>query len=100
VDLLVRDRIDRSLEHVFTILSLELEREPLRMAFRALHHDDVPHRGTALEYLYTILPNEIRDAVWPLLGKPGPLSTARSAEAILADLVRATPRQDKTITFP
>src|SRR6185503_3980681 len=39
--LLVRDRIDRSLEHVFTILSLHLEREPLRMAFRALHHDDV-----------------------------------------------------------
>ncbi|HZO13034.1 MAG TPA: HEAT repeat domain-containing protein, partial [Polyangiaceae bacterium] len=89
-DVLVRDRIDRSLEHVFTILSLHLEREPLRMAFRALHHEDVRHRGTALEYLHTILPADIRDAVWPLFGEPGPLSTARAAEEILADLVRAT----------
>ena len=32
---------------IFTILSLHLEREPLRMAFRALHHEDAHHRGTA-----------------------------------------------------
>jgi ATP:ADP antiporter, AAA family len=88
--LLVRDRIDRSLEHVFTILSLHLEREPLRMAFRALHHDDVHYRGTALEYLSTVLPAEIRDAVWPLLGDTGPLPEGRPAQDILADLVRST----------
>ena len=41
VDMLIRDRVDRSLEHVFTILSLQLEREPLRIAFAALHHEDV-----------------------------------------------------------
>ncbi len=56
--MLVRDCVDRSLEHVFTILSLHLEREPLRMAFRALHHEDPRHRGTALEYLHTVLPSE------------------------------------------
>ena len=87
---LVRDRVDRSLEHVFTIISLELEREPLRMAYRALHHPDVRHRGTALEYLHTVLPGEIREAVWPLLGETGPLTEVRPAVDILADLVRAT----------
>src|SRR4029077_1561123 len=36
-DRLLRDRIDRSLEHVFTILALHLDRDSLRIAFRALH---------------------------------------------------------------
>ena len=89
-EVLVRDRIDRSLEHVFTLLALHLEREPLRMAFRALHHQDVRHRGTALEYLDTVLPAEIRNAVWPLLGETGPLPKARAAQEVLADLARAT----------
>ncbi len=89
-DLLARDRVDRTLEHVFTILSLHLDREPMRMAYRALRHADVRHRGTALEYLQTILPHDIRDAVWPLVGALAPLPAARSAREILADLLRAT----------
>lgn len=88
--LLAQDRVDRTLEHVFTILALHLEREPLRMAYRALHHPDVRHRGTALEYLQTILPHDLRDAVWPLVGALAPLPPPRSAKAILADLLRAT----------
>jgi AAA family ATP:ADP antiporter len=90
MELLARDRVDRSLEHVFTILSLHLEREPLRMAFRALHHDDARHRGTALEYLETILPAEVRAEIWPYLGAAAPLVTARPASEILADLASAT----------
>jgi hypothetical protein len=89
-DLLARDRVDRTLEHVFTILGLHLDREPMRMAYRALRHADVRHRGTALEYLQTILPHDIRDAVWPLVGALAPLPAARSAREILADLLRAT----------
>ncbi len=89
-DLLARDRVDRTLEHVFTILALHLEREPMRMAYRALRHPDVRHRGTALEYLQTVLPHDIRDAVWPLLGALAPLPAARGAKEILADLLRAT----------
>jgi ATP/ADP translocase len=89
VDGLVRDRVDRSLEHVFTILCLHLEREPLRLAFRALHHEDPKFRGTALEYLDTVLPVEIRDLVWPLLGEAVPLPSARSAPELLADLALA-----------
>ncbi len=89
VDSLMRDRVDRTLEHVFTILSLNLEREPLRMAFRALHHQDTAFRGTALEYLDTVLPAEIRHIVWPYLGEAAPLPTARSARELLAELARA-----------
>jgi AAA family ATP:ADP antiporter len=94
-DLLARDRVDRTLEHVFTILGLHLEREPMRMAYRALRHPDVRHRGTALEYLQTILPHDIRDAVWPLVGALAPLPAVRSARAILGDLLRATVVQAK-----
>ncbi|HEY0484015.1 MAG TPA: hypothetical protein VGD37_41130 [Kofleriaceae bacterium] len=94
-DLLARDRVDRTLEHVFTILGLHLEREPMRMAYRALRHADVRHRGTALEYLQTILPHDIRDAVWPLVGALAPLPAVRSARAILGDLLRATVVQAK-----
>lgn len=94
-DLLARDRVDRTLEHVFTILGLHLEREPMRMAYRALRHPDVRHRGTALEYLQTILPHDLRDAVWPLVGALAPLPAARSAREILADLLRATVVQTK-----
>jgi AAA family ATP:ADP antiporter len=92
-NLLARDRVDRRLEHMFTILSLYLEREPLRMAFRALHHEDVRHRGTALEYLETVLPSEVRAAVWPFLGETGPLPAPRPVEEILSELVLATTGQ-------
>jgi AAA family ATP:ADP antiporter len=88
MQMLARDRVDRSLEHVFTILSLHLEREPLRMAFRALHHEDTHHRGTALEYLETILPPEVRDGIWPYLGATAP-RRARPANEILAELAAA-----------
>jgi hypothetical protein len=89
VDALLRDRVGRSLEYVFTILSLQLEREPLRMAFRALYHDDTKYRGTALEYLDTVLPREVHDALWPLLGETGPLPPPRAAQEILAELALA-----------
>jgi AAA family ATP:ADP antiporter len=93
METLTRDRVDRSLEHVFSILALHLEREPLRIAFRALHHEDSHHRGTALEYLDTILPAEVRDAMWPYLGGAAPLRTARSPNEILGELVAAAVRR-------
>jgi ATP:ADP antiporter, AAA family len=88
-DRLVRDRIDRSLEHVFNILALQLDRESVQIAFNALHEEDSAVRGTALEYLETVLPDEIRDAVWPYLGEQRPMRAPRPAKEILADLVRA-----------
>jgi hypothetical protein len=42
---------DIRLEHVFRLLSLSLPREPLHVAFQALHTENTYLRGTALEYL-------------------------------------------------
>jgi MFS family permease len=90
IDRLLRDRMDRSLEHVFTLLALNLDRQSLRLAFKALHESDERLRGTALEYLETVLPDEVRDGVWPFLGENRPMRPARSPLEILADL-RRTP---------
>lgn len=62
-----------SLAHVFTLLALILPAEPLRVAFRGLHSDDQRLRGTALEYLESVLPREVRDRLWRFLegGAPG-----------------------------
>jgi hypothetical protein len=64
---LLRDRASRSLEHLFTLLSLILPRQTLRLAFHALHTDDPQLRGTALEYLETVLPESIRERLWSLV---------------------------------
>ena len=56
VDDFVRDRAGQSLAHVFTLLSLVLPREPLRIAFLGLHAADQQLQGTALEYLEGVLP--------------------------------------------
>ena len=95
IDRLLRDRLDRSLEHVFSILALVLDRESIRIAFKALHQEDERLRGTALEYLETVLPDEIRDAVWPFLGEARPMRPARPANEILADLMNAREKSNE-----
>ncbi|HEX4335814.1 MAG TPA: hypothetical protein VH062_07860 [Polyangiaceae bacterium] len=67
----------RRLGHVFTMLGLVLEREPLRIAHRTIRGDDPRLRGTAQEYLEVTLPQRVRDVLLPLLGAPQPAS-ARS----------------------
>lgn len=90
LDIVLRDRVSRGLEHLFTMLSLLLEHDALRLCYRALHQDDDRYRGTALEYLETVLPAEVRDAIWPLLGAAeGPLPSARASKELLADLSKA-----------
>lgn len=63
----LRDRATRSLEHVFTLLSLILPAETLRLAFHGLHTGDAHLRGTALEYLESVLPERVREKLWPFL---------------------------------
>ncbi|MGZ5969112.1 MAG: MFS transporter [Polyangiales bacterium] len=86
-------RASRGLEHVFTILSLMLDREPLRIAWHALNTTDDNLRGTALEYLDNVLPPEIREALWPYLQwehKPHrPTRRRRTREEIVRDLTSA-----------
>lgn len=91
VDEVLRKRSSRSLEHVFTLLSLIYPREPLQIAYRGLHTDDQGLRGTALEYLESILPPNVRANLWPLL-KDRPAATgaeARSREDVLDALLRS-----------
>ncbi|HET9251504.1 MAG TPA: HEAT repeat domain-containing protein [Candidatus Eisenbacteria bacterium] len=91
MDEMLRDRANRSLEHVFTLLSLALPRQPLRIAFRGLHTDDPLLRGTALEYLESSLPPEIRRPLWPFLedNRPKRPPEARPREQVLQDLLES-----------
>jgi ATP:ADP antiporter, AAA family len=90
-DEFVKDRASRSLAHVFTLLSLVLPFEPLQIAYRGLHTEDDKLRGTALEYLESVLPKAIREGLWPYLEERRKRvdRTSRPREEILADLMRS-----------
>lgn len=94
VDEFLRDRAGRSLEHVFTLLALVLEREPLRIAFRGLFSGDRILRGTALEYLDVVLPPSVHAVLWshlePESARPRePRQAQRDREQVLGDLLRS-----------
>ena len=79
---------DMRLAHVFRLLSLCLPREPLHVAFQALHTDDAYLRGTALEYLDSVLPNGVREPLWQLLEGPAVATLpARPTDLALQDLM-------------
>jgi hypothetical protein len=89
LDRFVKDRASQSLAHVFTLLALAFPAEPLRLAFRGLHSEDQALRGTALEYLESIIPAAIREALWPFLDDDRKMRPAeRSREEVLAELMR------------
>ncbi len=50
------DASQSSLEYLFVLLGLVLPHESVRMTYRALQTEDKHLRGTALEYLQTVLP--------------------------------------------
>jgi len=89
LDEFVRDRAGESLAHVFTLLSLVLQREPLQIAFRSLQTDDVQLQGTALEYLEGVLPAPIRQRLWPFLELRPVRRPARPRDEVIADLLRS-----------
>ena len=87
-DEVLHRRASRALAHVFTMLALVLPRRPLQLAFRGLHVADPHVRGTALEYLETVLPESVRRSLWGFLedtrtGAP----RRRPRDAILQDLL-------------
>jgi hypothetical protein len=77
------------LEHIFNLLGLALEREPLHISYWAVRSGDTL-RGTALEYLETVLPDDVRDGLWPLLGlgRQRPRAT-RSRQEVADELLRS-----------
>jgi hypothetical protein len=104
----LRDRATRSLEHVFTLLSLILPRDTVLIAFHGLHTSDPYLRGTALEYLEAVLPEAVRQKLWPFLEAEDhvvrhrrnadqavqQLLASRESIMLALDRVRASPRDD------
>ncbi len=99
----LRDRANRSLEHVFSLLVTVLPREPVKVAFRAIHSEEPMLRGLALEYLAGVLPEPVRSRLWDVLGvgeaAGGRVLPSRSAleellqsqDDLLEHLANATP---------
>jgi hypothetical protein len=90
IDEALRARTNRSMEHVFTLLSLVLPRAPLQIAFKGLLTSDAVLRGTSLEYLESVLPKEIWIGLSPLLDESGSRSAGtRPGEEVLEELLRS-----------
>jgi hypothetical protein len=89
LDDLLRGRANEMLEHVFSLLALVLPREPLQVAFRALHTDDAWLRGLALEYLESVLPEHIRRQIWELVSTEGVRYSGGHADS-MAELLRSS----------
>jgi len=89
LDDMLSERKSRSLEHVFRLLSLVLEREPMMLALRALEGEDPQLRGTALEYLENVLPDDIRRRLWPFVDdrRSGRTAPTRSREQVIEELL-------------
>jgi hypothetical protein len=88
---LTRDDDDRVVsEHVFNLLALALEREPLRIAALAFDSGDMYLRGTALEYLETVLPPRLFSALVPRLpAAVSPAAQRRGVATLRAELLGA-----------
>ena len=85
----LRGRASRSLEHLFTLLSLVLPPETVRLAFHGLHTDDRYLRGTALEYLETVLPESVWQKLRPFLdeGEFQPVRPRRRSGQAMQELL-------------
>jgi hypothetical protein len=78
LDEVVRERANKSLEYLFSVLAVVLPAEPLKAAFRGLHGEDRMLRGLALEFLEMHL---TREQVARLRNLVEPGSAVRSASA-------------------
>jgi hypothetical protein len=86
----VSRRASHALTHVFTLLSLVLPAEPVRIAYAGLQTTDKGLRGTALEYLDATLPADIRNGLWPFLDVSADRPrSSRSRDEIVAELMNA-----------
>jgi hypothetical protein len=78
----LKERANQSMEHVFSLLALVLAREPLKIAFQALHTDDRMLRGLAREYLDTLLPEPVKEKFWTLIESVPRMETATPPETL------------------
>lgn len=84
-----RRRVHRTAEHVFTLLAVIFDREPLRFSLFGLASGDPNLRGTALEYLENVLPDGLRRALWRHVAHEGTvIQSSRSTEELAQELQR------------
>ena len=83
--------MNTSLDHVFTLLSLVMDRRAVTLSLPAVFGTDPNLRGTALEYLENVLPDDIRNGLWPHLGSPAPRKkrATRESRDIVEELERS-----------
>ena len=83
--------VDRQLPQLFALLSLTLERGPLQIAWAAMKAQDRALRGTAMEYLSNVLPDDVFPRIRSCFGAssvPAP-AASRPVEQV-ADELRAS----------
>ena len=87
LDSVLRERSQLSWEHLFSLLALILPREPLKIAFQALHTDDQLLRGLALEYLASVLPPSLHrvQSIFETAASTPPAETQKDLTARLME---------------
>ncbi len=83
-------RGDLSLKHTFRLLSLVLDPDAVRAAYQGITSEDDRLLSLALEYLEQILPKDIRERLWPVIGDLTERQRSRairSLEVVVEELV-------------
>lgn len=84
-------------DHIFALLSLCLTRGSMELVRQGLRTDDRKLRGTALEYLESMLPEAVRSTlVEALAERPEPRSDVSRTETQLLDELKRSIRADFT----
>jgi hypothetical protein len=89
LDDVLRDRANQSLENVFSLLAVVLPREPLKVAFRALHSEDRLLHGLGLEYLEGVLPSAINEMLIEVLDSAPAAHPGKDPGEVLARLMQS-----------
>ncbi len=85
----------KAMDHVFALLALCTTRGSLELVRQGLKTDDRKLRGTALEYLESLLPEAVRaPLVQALAQRPEPRATEVRSEAQLLDELKRSIRAD------
>jgi ATP:ADP antiporter, AAA family len=85
------ETVDRQIPQLFALLSLTLERGPLQIAWAAMKGQDRSLRGTALEYLANVLPEDVFARVRSVFGaSTAAVTPARRPVEQVADELRAS----------
>jgi hypothetical protein len=80
-----------SMDHVFALLSLILDAEPVLISLQALRGENPRLRGTALEYLENVLSREVREALWMGLGiAQAPRGPGRAPQEMEDELLQSS----------